>query len=112
MLKFDLPASPRGSLLTANAVENLIGSVRRATRNVTRWRSGDVIAAGTRSACRTPSGTSGTFEGMATCRRSPAPCATMLLRLIKLRRPRSDHQPPPAAFKFNDARGTSREGNT
>jgi hypothetical protein len=57
VLKFDLPASPRGSLLTADAVENLIGSVRRATRNVTRWRSGDMIAAGTRSACRTPSRT-------------------------------------------------------
>jgi transposase-like protein len=44
VLKFDLPASLRGFLLTTNAVENLIGSVRRVTRNVTRWRSGDMIA--------------------------------------------------------------------
>jgi putative transposase len=44
VLKFDLPASLRGFLLTTNAVENLIGSLRRVTRNVTRWRSGDMIA--------------------------------------------------------------------
>jgi transposase-like protein len=44
VLKFELPASLRGFLLTTNAVENLIGSVRRVTRNVTRWRSGDMIA--------------------------------------------------------------------
>jgi transposase-like protein len=44
VLKFDLPASLRGFLLTTNAIENLIGSVRRGTRNVTRWRSGDMIA--------------------------------------------------------------------
>jgi len=44
VLKLDLPASLRGFLLTTNAVENLIGSVRRVTRNVTRWRSGDMIA--------------------------------------------------------------------
>src|SRR5262249_2926267 len=44
VLKFNLPASLRGFLLTTNAVENLIGSLRRVTRNVTRWRSGDMIA--------------------------------------------------------------------
>jgi putative transposase len=44
VLKFDLPAALRGFLLTTNAIENLIGSVRRITRNVTRWRSGDMIA--------------------------------------------------------------------
>ncbi len=44
VLKLELPASLRGFLLTTNAVENLIGSVRRVTRNVTRWRSGDMIA--------------------------------------------------------------------
>ncbi len=43
-LKFDLPASLRGFPLTTNAVENPIGSVRRVTRNVTRWRPGDMIA--------------------------------------------------------------------
>lgn len=44
VLKFELPVSLRGFLLTTNAVENLIGSLRRVTRNVTRWRSGDMIA--------------------------------------------------------------------
>jgi transposase-like protein len=44
VLKCNLPASLRGFLLTTNAIENLIGSVRRITRNVTRWRSGDMIA--------------------------------------------------------------------
>jgi len=44
VLKFELPASLRAFLLTTNAVDNLIGSVRRVTRNVTRWRSGDMIA--------------------------------------------------------------------
>jgi putative transposase len=34
----------RGLLLTTNAIENVIGSVRRLTRNVTRWRWGDMIA--------------------------------------------------------------------
>jgi hypothetical protein len=44
VVKFDLPVSLRGFLLTTNAIENLIGSVRRVTRSVTRWRSGDMIA--------------------------------------------------------------------
>jgi putative transposase len=44
VLKLELPASLRGFLLTTNAVENLVGSIRRVTRNVTRWRSGDMIA--------------------------------------------------------------------
>jgi putative transposase len=43
VLKFELPAALRGFLLTTNAVENLIGSVRRVTRNVTRWCSGNMI---------------------------------------------------------------------
>ena len=44
VLKLELPASLRGFLLTTNAVENLVGSVRRVTRNVTRWRAGGMIA--------------------------------------------------------------------
>ena len=43
MLKLELPAALRGFLVTTNAIENLIGSARRASRNVTRWRSGDMI---------------------------------------------------------------------
>lgn len=43
MLKLELPAALRGFLVTTNAIENLIGSARRTSRNVTRWRSGDMI---------------------------------------------------------------------
>jgi len=43
VLKLELPAALRGFLVTTNAIENLIGSARRTSRNVTRWRSGDMI---------------------------------------------------------------------
>jgi transposase-like protein len=41
--KLALPASLRTFLVTINAIENLIGSARRTSRNVTRWRSGLMI---------------------------------------------------------------------
>ena len=41
--KLALPASLRTFLVTTNAIENLIGSARRTSRNVTRWRSGQMI---------------------------------------------------------------------
>jgi putative transposase len=41
--KLGLPASLRTFLVTTNAIENLIGSTRRTSRNVTRWRSGAMI---------------------------------------------------------------------
>ncbi len=44
VLKLELPAALRGFLVTTNAIENLIGSTRRTSRNVTRWRSGDMIS--------------------------------------------------------------------
>jgi putative transposase len=44
VLKLKLPAALRGFLVTTNAIENLIGSARRTSRNVTRWRSGDMIS--------------------------------------------------------------------
>jgi len=44
VLKLELPASLRGFLLTTNVIENVIGSVRRVTRNVTRWRLGDALS--------------------------------------------------------------------
>jgi len=37
VLKLELPAALRGFLVTTNAIENLIGSARRTSRNVTRW---------------------------------------------------------------------------
>jgi putative transposase len=43
VLKLKLPPALRGFLVTTNAIENLIGSARRTSRNVTRWRSGDMI---------------------------------------------------------------------
>jgi putative transposase len=44
VLKLGLPAGLRSFLITTNAIENLIGSARRTSRNVTRWRSGDMIS--------------------------------------------------------------------
>jgi putative transposase len=41
--KLGLPASLRTFLVTTNAIENLIGSTRRTSRNLTRWRSGAMI---------------------------------------------------------------------
>ena len=38
--KLGVPAALRTFLVTTNAIENLIGSSRRTSRNVTRWRSG------------------------------------------------------------------------
>jgi putative transposase len=43
VLKLELPTALRGFLVTTNAIENLIGSARRTSRNVTRWRSGEMI---------------------------------------------------------------------
>jgi putative transposase len=43
VLKLELPAALRGFLVTTNAGENLIASARRTSRNVMRWRSGDMI---------------------------------------------------------------------
>jgi transposase-like protein len=40
VLDLKLPTDLRRTLATTNVVENLIGSVRRVTRNVKRWRSG------------------------------------------------------------------------
>lgn len=40
VLKLDLPATLRRSLATTNAIENTLGTVRRVTRNVKRWRGG------------------------------------------------------------------------
>ena len=44
VLKLELPTALRGFLVTTNAIENLIGSARRTSRNLTRWRSGDMIS--------------------------------------------------------------------
>ena len=44
MRALELPAPLRGFLVTTNAIENLIGSTRRTSRNVTRWRSGNMIS--------------------------------------------------------------------
>ena len=44
VLKLGLPPALRSFLVTTNAIENLIGSSRRISRNVTRWRAGDMIS--------------------------------------------------------------------
>ena len=43
VLKRGLPATLRRSLATTNCIENLIGSIRKVTRNVKRWRGGFMI---------------------------------------------------------------------
>ena len=39
VLKLSLPSSLARSLATTNAIENLMGTIRRVTRNVKRWRN-------------------------------------------------------------------------
>lgn len=41
--KLELPAALRTFLVTTNAIENLLGTSRRISRNVKRWRSGEMI---------------------------------------------------------------------
>jgi len=41
--KLDLPGALRTFLVTTNAIENLIGTSRRISRNVKRWRSGEMM---------------------------------------------------------------------
>jgi transposase-like protein len=43
VIKLGLPKALSRSLATTNPIENLMGSVRRVTRNVKRWRGGDMI---------------------------------------------------------------------
>jgi len=40
VVKLSLPPTLRRSLSTTNAIENMLGTVRRVTRNVKRWRDG------------------------------------------------------------------------
>jgi putative transposase len=42
-VKLDLPITLRRSLATTNNIENLVGSIRRVSRNVKRWRGADMI---------------------------------------------------------------------
>src|SRR5262249_10955810 len=43
VVKLALPLTLRRSLATTNSIENLVGSIRRVTRNVKRWRGPDMI---------------------------------------------------------------------
>jgi transposase-like protein len=43
VVKLDLPIVLRRSLATTNSIENLVGSIRRVSRNVKRWRGADMI---------------------------------------------------------------------
>src|SRR5690606_31175586 len=42
VLRFKLPEVLRRFISCTNAIENMIGSLRRTTRNVKRWRGGDM----------------------------------------------------------------------
>jgi hypothetical protein len=47
-----LPTSLRRSLACTNAIENMMGTVRRVSRNVKRWRNAAMaLCAGRRPAC-------------------------------------------------------------
>jgi transposase-like protein len=43
VLKLDLSSTLRRSLATTNAIETCLGTVRRVTRNVKRWRGGGMV---------------------------------------------------------------------
>jgi transposase-like protein len=43
VLKLELPPSLRRSLATTNAIENMLGTVRRVSRNVKRWKGGGMV---------------------------------------------------------------------
>jgi putative transposase len=43
VLKLELPPTLRRSLATTNAIENTLGSVRRISRNVKRWKGGGMV---------------------------------------------------------------------
>lgn len=43
ILKLDISPTLRRSLATTNAIENLMGAVRRVTKNVKRWRDSSMI---------------------------------------------------------------------
>lgn len=43
VLKLGLPPTLRRSLATTNAIENTMGTVRRVSRNVKRWRDGSMV---------------------------------------------------------------------
>jgi hypothetical protein len=42
VLKLGLPPRLRRLFATTNCIENLIGTLRRVTRNITRWCDGDM----------------------------------------------------------------------
>ncbi len=42
VLKLELPSALRRFFATTNCIENLIGTLRRVTRNIKRWRDGDM----------------------------------------------------------------------
>ena len=43
VLKLELPTSLRRSLSTTNAIESMLSSVRRVSRNVKRWKGGGMV---------------------------------------------------------------------
>jgi putative transposase len=43
VLKLELPSPLRRFFATTNCIENLIATLRHVTRNVKRWRAGDMM---------------------------------------------------------------------
>ena len=43
VIRLGLPLSLRRSLACTNIIENMMGTIRRVCRNVTRWRDGQMV---------------------------------------------------------------------
>jgi len=43
VMRFELPENLARTLSTTNPIENLNGGIRRVTRNVKRWRDGNMV---------------------------------------------------------------------
>ncbi len=63
VLKLALPPTLRRFFATTNCIENLIGTVRHVTRNIKRWRDGDMRRRWTVLLHRAPPSASGVSSG-------------------------------------------------
>jgi hypothetical protein len=59
-----------GFFATTNCIENLIGTLRHVTRNIKRWRDGDMRRGGSGSVCCAPPSAFGASSGITSSARS------------------------------------------
>lgn len=65
VLRLELPPTLRRSLATTNSIENMLGTVRRVTRNVRRWRGGPMVRRWTAMGFRVAEGRFRRIKGFA-----------------------------------------------